>query len=168
MRIAIVISCLVFISSCNSLNRRSKLVADLSSHFQDNYTTYEKLREYFSDDKSYLGFSFDYLDDRIKLKQGGATVKLDSISQIKGDQVVTDILLFMKEERIRDISGNSEWIKVTFEVNKFPCFSFWFKADFNPENESTIKMINNFENKKGEDWIYVLKDKWYLQGEVCF
>lgn len=168
MRIALVLYCVVLLISCDTIKKRTKLVEELSKHFRDNYTDFEMARDYLSDDKSYLGFSFDYKEDKIILKQGKTSLKLDSITEIKSDTVVYDILSFMKSEGIRDISGNKEWIKVTYDEHKYPCFSFWFRQDFNVNDEMTIKKIKNFENTESKNWILVLKDKWFIKGEACF
>jgi hypothetical protein len=78
------------------------------------------------------------------------------------------ILKFMEKENIRDISSNKEWITVTFEDFKNPCFSFWFRDDFNPSDDKVKEKIENFKNTKTKNWLYVLDDKWFIKGEACF
>ncbi|MCD4741651.1 MAG: hypothetical protein K8R67_04075 [Desulfobacteraceae bacterium] len=166
--IGLAVSIFILMVSCDTSSKRTKLVDELSKHFQENYIDFETTKKYLSEEKSYFGFAFDYKDNKVKLKQGENSIKLDSISQIKGDTTVYNILIFMKEEGIRDISGNKEWIKVTYEEQKYPCFSFWFRADFNPEDKKTAQKIINFHDNKSKNWIFILKDKWFIKGETCF
>lgn len=168
LRIIFVLCYLVMFFSCDTIGKREELVDELSRQFHENFEEFEYVRDYLSKENSYFGFTFDYKDNRIKLKQGKNSVKFDSISQIKTDTVVYKILLFMKEGGIRDISGNKDWIKVTYEEQKYPCFSFWYRADFNPEDDKTKIKINNFKNRKSKNWIFVLNDNWFIKGEPCF
>lgn len=168
MKIVIVLLSIVTLVSCDTVKKRTKLTEQLSKQFQKSNTDFEMVRNYLSDDKSYFGFSFEYKDNKIKLKKGKNTLKLDSISEIRRDTVVYNILSFMQKEGIRDISGNREWIKVTYDEQKYPCFSFWFRQDFNPNDEKIRKRIENFDIANSKNWIFVLNDKWYIKGEACF
>lgn len=166
--IAFCILALLLNVSCNTVNKREKLGSEMKSHFQENQEMYNFLKEYLFKTDSYYGFTFNYKNDRITLKQGGIPLEIDSINQVVNNKDVYDILMFMKEENIRDVSSNKEWITITFEDFKYPCFSFWFRTDFDPKDENTIQKINNFKNKESKNWIFILKDKWYIKGEACF
>lgn len=158
----------LLLGSCDTVKKREKLVSEVQNHFQENRDMYKLLQDYFSISGSYYGFAFNYKDDKITLKQGENSIKIDSIKQMITDTTVYNILVFMKKENIRDISGNKEWIKITLEESKIPCFSFWFRDDFNPSDDKVKEKIENFKNKKTKNWLYVLDDKWFIKGEACF
>jgi hypothetical protein len=159
---------ILLIGSCDTVKKREKLVSEIQNHFQENREMYKLLQDYFPALGSYYGFAFNYKDDKITLKQGGNPIKIDSISQVMNDTDAYSILKFMEKENIRDISSNKEWITVTFEDFKYPCFSFWFRDDFNPSDDKVKEKIENFKNTKTKNWLYVLDDKWFIKGEACF
>lgn len=159
---------ILLIGSCDTVKKRERLVFELKNHFQENREMYKTLQDYFSVPGSYYGFAFSYKDAKITLKQGGNPIKIDSISQVMDDTSAFNILIFMEKENIRDISSNKDWITITFEDFKYPCFSFWYRDDFNPSDVKVKERIENFKNKKTKNWLYILDDKWFIKGEACF
>ncbi|MBP6871381.1 MAG: hypothetical protein KBC43_05190 [Bacteroidales bacterium] len=158
----------ILMTSCDTLKKRERLVAEIENNFQENREIYNLLVHYFGEPNSYLGFAFNYKDEKIILKQEKNPIKIDSISQVINNTEVYKILVFMKNENIRDISGNKEWIKISTEESKTPCFSFWYRSDFNLDDEKVKQKIIKFKNTKTKDWIYILDDKWFIKGEACF
>jgi len=76
----------------------------------------------------------------------------------------------MKKEGIRVISGNPNegWIAVAFEDFKYPCFNFRYKQNFEPNDEKIKQQIEDIKDLKTKNWIYVLGDKWFIEGVKCF
>lgn len=153
--------------ACDTVKKREILAYEIQSHFQVNREMYKLLQNYFTSQGSYYGFAFNYKDDKITLKQAGNSIKIDSISQVMNDTVAYSILKFMEKENLRDISSNKQWITVKFEEFKYPCFSLWYRVDFNPSDDNVKERIKNFKNKKTKNWLFILGDKWYIKGEAC-
>jgi len=158
----------LMIISCDTVKKREKVVHEIENEFHSDRDIYSLLEDYFSNPNSYLGFTFNYSNSKIVLKQEDGPTDIDSISQVKDDLEVFKILQFMRENKIRDISGNAEWIKVTLEESRIPCFSIWYRYDFDLSKAKTKEQLTNFTNSKTKNWIYSLEERWFIKGEACF
>lgn len=157
--------------SCDSYNSRKKLIEELSSLYNNNLVEFKKIQEYFSSDSLSRFIEFRYQDHRIEITLGDNSLIIDSINQMKTDPDVFQILTFMQKERIRSIYGYGKegGIKIFFKDNKFPCFNFWYRSDFYPEDEDVKQQIENIKDSRKKAWIYVLDKKgWYIKGVPCF
>jgi hypothetical protein len=155
---------------CDSYNERKKLVSELSLLFNENRTEFDKIHDYIYSDSLYKFFTLENRDYRIEVKIGDNLIKIDSIVQIKDNPDVYQILTFMREKGIRSIYGYGKdvGIKIAFEDFKYPCFEFLYEPDFNLNDERVQELIQNIENSKTKNWIYVLNDKWFIHGLKCF
>ena len=169
--ILVIITIFIIFYSCgDSYHSRKKLVTELSLLYNENRTEFDKICDYFYSDSLSKRFAFRYQDGKIDIDDGHSYIKIDSIYQIKDNLDVYQILTFMEKERIRIISSNSKegWITLSFEDFKYPCFNFWYKRNFDPNDPDVKEQIENIKNRKTKDWIYVLGDKWFIHGVKCF
>ena len=168
------IVCIFFIFyGCDSYHSRKKLIKELSSLYVESWTEFNKIQEYFLGDSLPKSLIFRYEDKKIDIGVGDSLRIIESIDQIKGNPTVYQILAFMKNKRISIISGNGKegWITLAFEdYNHYsPCFNFWYRSDFNPEDEDVKREVENIKDTKTKNWTYILDKKgWYIRGVKCF
>jgi len=123
-----------------------------------------------------LGSTFDFLGTTgnipitFKVNNDKNPIIIDSIVQMKNEIDIFKILIFMKEKGIRSIYGygKGEGIKIILEGNRYPCFNFLYRPDFNPDDENVKLEIANISNTKTKNWIYILGNGWYIRGVKCF
>ena len=169
--IVVIIAVFIF-SGCDSdsYDARKKLVSELSSLFEENRIEFGRIHKCFFKDSLSKRFAFNYQNGKIDIDDGINSIKIDSVDQIKENLDVYQILIFMKKEKIRIISGNPHegWITFAFEDFKYPCFNFWYRSDFNSEDEKVKRAIENIKDTKTKNWVYVLGDGWHIRGVKCF
>ena len=155
---------------CDSYKAREKLVFEISETCKNNEKEFEIVHDYIFKDSLSKRLVLNNRNRKIEINEGGKTFEVDSISEIKENIETYEILSFMEKENIYIISGNpiEKWIVVAFNTHKYPCFSFWYKKDFDINKKDIQQKIINFKNTKTKKWIYPIKDKWYIQGEKCW
>lgn len=152
------------------MQRRTELVTEISDIFYHNYDSFEKARLYLSgsyENALYSGFKISYQEDKVQVLRNGRYIELSSIHQTASDTIASEILFFMKKCRIRYFVGDDKWTLVVFDYKHYPYCNFKYRSDFNIEKESTRREIDNFNNRNAQHWIYILRDKWYIEGESC-
>jgi len=162
--------CILIFFGCDSYHSRKKLATELSSLYNDNLSEFQTIQQYFMSDSLSKRFNFSYRDNKIEIDDGSNQIIIDSINQIKNNMDVYGILIFMKKNKIRIISSNARegWITFAFKDHKFPCFNFWYRSDFNPDDEYVKQEVENIKNTKTKKWIYILGGGWYIRGVKCF
>lgn len=167
--VILIVSVFIFFC-CDSYHSRKKLATELSLMFNNNREEFDKIHDFFLGDSLSKGLIFRYQDEKIGIGIGNNSFTIDSITQMKDNPDICQILVFMKKEKIRTISGNGKegWITLAFEDNKFPCFDFWYRSDFNPDDENVKQAVENIKNTKTKNWIHILGDGWYIRGVKCF
>lgn len=161
---------IISICSCNIVDKREELIDNIKKHYNDNKEKYKMIKNYFARPYSYDGFSYNYKNNKITLKYGRNPKEINSIEQLDQRDTAYLILKFMKENKIRAISGNEEWIAINIRSFKSftNCFSFWYRKNIEFSEDEIQKKEQNIKNTETIDWIYRLDENWYIQGEHCF
>ena len=150
--------------------------------FNDNEEMFNFIKEYLkanSDSIKYI--SYDSINNKIIIsikkrnKKKGIQLpeKIGTIDDLKdsnsfnGKTRFLKIVEFMITYRINLIQGDSLNVYINMLKYEPPCYTIRFDKNFNGDNASTKKRIDNFTNTIGFNWIYPIKDGWYIKGENC-
>lgn len=173
---------LSIVNSCNSFRNRGTLITDIKSIYKQNYSEFQSIRKYLAGNAdSVISIEVISKTNVINLRKKSVVdttinwpTTFNSISEAITEKYITDdsylpeIINLMDKIGLRSVSGDSNWVYVTFRDFTVPCFGFWYKKNFDTTNLEIKKKILNFTNIKSQDWIYPVEQNWFIQGEKCF
>jgi hypothetical protein len=173
---------MIFIVGCDNEYWRNELVKTMVKDFSDNKSMYYFIKDYFTQSEdSVASIEYDFSSGEINIrkiqkKEGinwpykiKSYDEIDTLAFVKNKDAVIKILEFLKSNEIMGVSGTRELVYINHKEPSFvPCFSFWYRKNFNPNDEDIRHKISNFSNVNTTNWIFLLGDGWYIQGEKCF
>jgi len=178
------LSLILLIIGCDNQYSRKELVELMKKDFAMNKDMYNFIEDYFTQSKdsvASIGYDFSRGEMRILKIPTNENVRMnkpfviksfdeiDTLPFVKNKDTVIKILEYLKSNEIMSVSGTREWVYINHkEPSLVPCFSVWYRKNFNPNDDDVRRKINNFSNVNTTNWIFLLGDGWYIQGEKCF
>ena len=182
INIIVLIVCVLSFWGCDSYHSRAKVIAELSSLYSENIEEFNNIHDFFLGDSlakslvvGYENNEFRSEDNKIMINIANNPIIIDSIKQMKDNSDIYQILTFMERKKIRQISSNGKegWISIRTKYQNnislnLTCYNFWYRSDFNPDDEYIKQEVENIKNTQTKNWIYILGNGWYIKGVKCF
>jgi len=180
----IVLSFALLIVGCDNQYTRDHLVELMKKDFAMNEDIYNFIKDYFiQSEDSVRTLEYDLrlgliriikipTNKDLRLNKPFIIRSLDEIDRlpfVRNKDTVKKILVYLKTKEIVNVIGTRELIIINHrEFSLVPCFSLRYEEGFDPNDEDTKHRVNNFSNVNTTNWIFLLADGWYIQGEKCF